>query len=118
MNNTKWREIFSCLAQNRTGYYLSFIDNPNAPKKNLDQMNLSSIKERGIGDSCGGPYDYKQIHSLYIPKIIQVPKKMRGEIFGYNEIKQETEKLSKSLLSLGRLSLVETDEFIEIYGYN
>jgi hypothetical protein len=117
MNNTKWREIFICLAEHKLSFYLVFIENPNAPQNSLHQINLSVIEEKGVGDNGIGPFDYKEIYSLIVPKTVRIPKRNRNEIYGYNEIKQDSENLLKSLNKLGQLPLIETDETIEINGY-
>lgn len=116
MNNTKWREVFICLAENNIRFSLSFIENP-AKKTALHNIYQSLVEERGVGDGGVGPFEYKEIYLLQIPKTIRTPKMMRGEIYGYNETKQETQELLKSLDLLGQLPISETDEFIEINGY-
>lgn len=118
MNNTKWREVFTCIARLDIRFHIAWIDDANAQTNALHRVSLHEIGERGLHDSgIGGPFHYKEIHCVRIPKVFRVPKTMRGEVYDYDDIEQDVDVLLAAIRRLGQLPLTETGDYVEIHGY-
>lgn len=118
MNNTKWREVFTCLVRLDIRFYIVWIDGPASLRSPPHRVFLDDIDERGLGDSrIGGPFYYKEIHAVRVPRVLRMPKLMRGQVDGYEESEQEVGRLLEELHQMGQFPLNETDDYVEIYGY-
>jgi hypothetical protein len=118
MNNTKWREVFTCLAKSELRFQVAWINAPDFPHDVLHSINLSWVGERGLLDpGIGGPCYYKEIAYIRIPTVLRLPKVMRGEVYSYQEKKQNVESLVAELHSLGQLPLTVMSDYVEIRGY-
>jgi len=102
MNDTKWREIWSLIARHALRVEMSYADRQEWNSDSLwGPFSDDYVQERGIRDpGIGGPFLYKQILSIRIPKL-----------------NQDTSAFVADAGELGELPLVETAEQIEVVGY-
>jgi len=103
MNNTKWREVWSLIAKLSLRLSMKYADDPNWQSNALwGPFRLDDVQENGIRDpGVGGPFLFKQILSIRIPKTFQ----------------NDTEAFAAAIGKLGDLPVSETDEYIEILAY-
>ena len=102
MNDTKWREIWLLIARHSLKVAMSYADTEHWNSASLwGPFATDYVQQRGIRDpGIGGPFLYKQILSIRIPKL-----------------NQDTSAFMADILQLGKLPLVETADQIEIVGY-
>lgn len=119
MNNTKWREVFTCLAKRDIRFQVGWINTPDFPRDTVHSLfSERLVGERGLLDpGIGGPCYYKEIEYVRIPKVLRLPKVMRGEVYGYHEQEQDVAGLVAELHGLGQLPLTVMSDYVEIRGY-
>lgn len=102
MNDTKWREIWSLIARHSLRVAMSYADSLEWHSDSLwGPFSDDYVQERGIRDpGIGGPFLYKQILSLRIPKL-----------------NQDASAFIADVVELGYLPMTETADQIEIVAY-
>ena len=102
MNNTKWREVWSLIARHSLRVAMSYADSGDWNSDSLWRpFSADYVQERGIRDpGIGGPFLYKQILSIRIPKL-----------------NQDTSAFIVDVAKLGELPMTETADQIEIVAY-
>lgn len=104
MNDTKWREVWAIVCDLRLRVQMDYADSPGwAGSQSLwGPFRKEMIEERGIRDpGIGGPFLFKQTLWLRIPKVWP----------------NDTSAFKAAVSSLGAVPLVETDELVEVRGY-
>lgn len=107
MNNTKWREVWTVLAELRLRIHFAYADQTSWNDDNSGKLQgpfpVDYVQERGIGDpGIGGPFFYKQILWIRVPRI-----------YG-NDVGAFCQRVE----ALGRLPISVGDDFVEIRGYH
>jgi len=112
MNDTKWREVFACMARHGLQFNIAWIRNDSWDTRILHRVWEAWIGRQGIRDpGIGGPCDYWEILWIRVPVALpstyvsQVPKR------------QPIEPFLADLASLGSLPQRQTEEYVEIRGY-
>lgn len=102
MNDTKWREVWSLIARHSLRVAMSYADSGDWNSASLwGPFSADYVQERGIRDpGIGGPFLYKQILSIRIPKL-----------------NQDTSEFMADVVELGELPITESVAQIEIVGY-
>ena len=102
MNDTKWREIWSLIARHALQVAMSYADEPDWNSESLwGPFSADYVQQRGIRDpGVGGPFLYKQILSVRIPKR-----------------DQDTSGFMADAMQLGELPIIDAVDQIEIVGY-
>src|SRR5262245_26018716 len=104
MNNTKWREVWEIVCDLRLRVQLDYADSPQwgGTQRLRGPFAMNLIETRGLRDpGIGGPFLYKQILWLRVPKVWP----------------NDTSAFQAAVSSLGSVPLVETDQYVEITGY-
>lgn len=102
VNDTKWREVWSLIAQHSLRVAMSYADNRDWNSDSLwGPFSADYVQERGIRDpGIGGPFLYRQILAIRIPKL-----------------NQDTSAFMADVIELGDLPMTETVDQIEIVAY-
>jgi hypothetical protein len=112
MNDTKWRELFICLAKLDLSFQIAWIDDPSQISNSLYYLPINLIDDRGIKDpGIGGPFLYKQIYYIRISKS---PNKCQSL---EDRHQHKFDRLLTELDLLGQFPLNLLDEWLELYGY-
>jgi hypothetical protein len=116
MNNTKWREVFQLLANLEIKFAFRLQSNgPFAKDYHLYTARPKDIGTTGITDpGFGGPFSYKDIAELLIPKTYIVIDRLRESSQQKRVITQPMETLELKLAGLGKLPLQSTGEELRI----
>jgi hypothetical protein len=111
MNDTKWREVFSCACRHSLWFQISWLHDSSWPSDSLQHpvaenwLDTNGIRDPGIG----GPCFYRDILWIRFPRV------RRDLRFG--PARQPVQQFVDDLASLGVLPITETDEYVEIRGY-
>ena len=102
MNDTKWREVWSLIVQHSLRVSMSYATDQEWYSEFLwGPFTEDYVWEKGIRDpGIGGPFLYKEILSIRIPKK-----------------NQNTPAFLEDAVSIGQLPINETEEEIEIIAY-
>lgn len=102
MNDTKWRELWSLIVQHSLKVTMSYADSQEWNSESLwGPFPADCVQQHGIGDpGIGGPFLYKQILSIRIPKL-----------------NQDTSPFMADAMQLEELPLIDTAEQIEVVAY-
>jgi hypothetical protein len=122
MNDTKWRELFTCLARLYLAFKVAYIDDENlllSEKSyyiSTDLIGDRGIKDPGIGSA--GFCLYKQIYCICINRIPHIPKTPSEQKYLYYQRQQNNfNELLKELDKLGQIPINLLDDRLEIHGY-
>jgi hypothetical protein len=113
MNNAKWRKLFGALASANVGVRKaewSFIDSDHTMKLPLPSEN--DLLEKRFADGRFQPFEYKWILCIKIPQQYRFKDKV-----GYY-VKQDVELIKNIASELGEMPIFETEDGIEIRGYD
>lgn len=118
MSDSKWRKLFTLLAEHSTdfsGIEYRFVDTEkvflgSAPT--IRQVWEAAIDDPVLG--LGGPVDYKEIESLFIPKIYRY---RRYDGAPYSERLLNLKAFEEELRKVGQFPLEWTNSGLWIYGY-
>ena len=113
MSNAKWRKLFIALAKANLNIHKaewSFIDSEQT-------MILPLPTERDLladrfADGRFQPFEYKWILSINVPRQFR----LKDEV-GYF-VKQDVELIKSVASNVGKMPIFETEEGIEIRGYD
>jgi len=112
MNDTKWREVFACLARHQTQFQVAWIGNSESATSALYSIRESLIEAHGLRDpGLGGPCAFRDIHWL------QIPLAIRSAYWGHVPHRQSIEPLLADLAILGDLPIQRTAGALIIRGY-
>lgn len=112
MNDTKWREVFACMARHGLKFGIAWVRNDAWDNQNLHRVPESWIGTHGIRDpGIGGPCDYWEILWIRVP--VAVPNDYLGKV----PKRQPIEPFLAELASLGSLPLKQTEKYVEVRGY-
>ena len=102
MNDTKWRELWTLIAEHSLRLSMAYADDPDWNAATLwGPFSSNLVGERGIKDpGIGGPFLYKQILSICIPK--------SNEQFNL---------FISDVSRLGQLPITESEDSFEIVAY-
>lgn len=109
MNDTKWREVFCAISRFRVRFTIAFVGEAASPQGQLHfpvperLLRSDHIADPGIG----GPCYYRDILGIAFPRI------QLWDLPGTQELPLLLDELTK----LGQLPISETDETVEIRGY-
>jgi hypothetical protein len=112
MNDTKWREVFLCASRHQLQFKVAWVRDPGWNAESLHRIRESLIDNHGLRDpGIGGPCSYRDI--LWI----RFPFSIHNAYYGQVPWGQPIEKLLEDLASLGSLPVRQTQEYLEIRGY-
>jgi hypothetical protein len=120
MNNTKWREVFRLLGKNDLQFAVGWVNDPDYTTEPCFRITEGLVEERGVRDpgiGGGGPFLFKELEYVRVPAVYRVPKMMRGEVYGYQEIRQDIKAFLAQLGQLGDVPLVVSEDDVKITGY-
>ncbi|HHY0552576.1 TPA: DUF6678 family protein, partial [Vibrio parahaemolyticus] len=115
MSNAKWRKVFTVLDVSElmlNQCYWKFVDNDY---EFLGWFTKSDeLMEKYVGDYGSGPFAYKRIEWLEIPKV--------GKPCGYENVPfkhwhQDIDEVLSILNSVGHFDTELTDRGLRIYGF-
>ncbi len=112
LNNTKWREILTVLAENEVGFVVKLIDQPI--EKCLEYIDCFEIEENRLADGAiGVPTEYSKI------QLIQIPKNPKSSHIEYIQGRStpDISSVINRIVQLGKIPLEEYDTYYEIQGY-
>jgi len=116
MSNTKWREVFRCLAQRpELRFEIGWTD-PEVMSSYLNrpvddsQIETTGLRDPGLG---GGPFEYWEIFWMRFPRKFVNPTATGRERL---EV-QDLSSFAYVLGQLGMLPIVFNDEYLEIMAY-
>jgi hypothetical protein len=123
MNNTKWREVFTILAEQGLWCATAWIDevrqepeDPSWPNWNREQHHpvcLDWIRKDHIADpGIGGPFEYDELLWIRVGQYRQYPNHKKLPAFF-----QDLDRFAAALECLGKIPADRTAEYIQIIGY-
>ena len=104
MNDTKWREVWAIVCALELQVQMNYADNPSygGAKVLHGPFKPDYIEDRGIRDpGIGGPFLYKQILWLRVPK----------------SSPNDNSSFREQVDALGNVPITENDEYFEVRGY-
>ncbi len=114
MNNTKWREVLQILSEEHAtiSYSTVWVDEFS----NWESLDRIDLKREYVADGCllGGPRLYRELKELHIAK----NEKLRNPVTGAQEISNhKSQRILNRIYDIGKLPIVEKDDFYSICGY-
>jgi hypothetical protein len=110
-SNTKWRELFSLLSDQKVFFDLTWISGERFSTFQplaLDLVQEWGLADPGVGSECG-PFEYADIERLTVRGIHKYSK--------YHEVENDLDTLASSIEKLGQISKSYENECLTIYGY-
>ena len=112
MNDTKWREVFACTVRHGLQFQVAWVRNFAWDTRALHRVWASYIGTNGLRDpGIGGPCYYRDILWIRIP--VALPNTYSGQV----PRMQAIDPFLVELASLGLLPLKQTQEYVEVRGY-
>ena len=116
MSNAKWFKFFTEIENKNNKPQSSFV------KLLLDDnkfsFHFSKFENEGfIDDGVVGPFKYKEIEWISIPKVYEIERWNRGEKLKSEVILQPIDEIEKAMNSLGKFEYEKTETELIIYGY-
>ena len=111
MNDTKWREVFASIARHGLAFQAAWVRDSDWNTQGLHRIQVSYIDTHGLRDpGIGGPCHYRDLLWIRVPRALRV---------AYCRVprKQAIEPFLAELGSLGSVPLNQTEEYVEIRGY-
>lgn len=109
MNNTKWREVFACLAIHDVFINIMSVCGFLTQRQIPTQVIANQLYVNGIGDCLPwGPMLFKEIAYISIP--VKQPPNRKIDI-------SLLEQIIESLNQLGQLELIQHHKELRVYGY-
>ena len=111
MNDTKWREVFDSIARHSLDFQVAWVRDSDWNTQGLHRVQGSWVEMHGLRDpGIGGPCHYRDLLWIRVPRAVpdaycRVPRK------------QAIDPFLSELGSLGSVPLNQTEDYVEIRGY-
>lgn len=116
MNNTKWFKLFTEIENEQIkiqSAYIKFLLTDRIYK-----FDFGGFDKTGFGDvSALGPFKYKEIEWISVPKKYEIERWNRNEKLASEIIFQPLDETEKVINSLGQFEYDITEDELKIYGY-
>ena len=113
MNNTKWKEVLTILADARHPFQLASVGQEKFGIEEI--LSLDALERTYVKDVLvGGPIMYKDIYALRFPRFKSYRNPQTGRV---QHREDASDAVLKRLCQLGELPLEVMEEHAYIWGY-
>jgi hypothetical protein len=120
MNNTKWFKLFDQLRQEKLFFsvaQIKFLISDTANRFSFDKFDSNNFTNSGFGDFGGGPFSFKEIEWISIPRKPEFERRNRDEKLSPKMISQPIDEIEKVMNLLGLFEYDSDEIELKIYGY-
>ena len=120
MNNSKWFKLFNQIKRENILFGVSevkFLISENTFELSFDKSDIDQFDNYGFMDKGGGPFKFKEIEWISIPRRVEKKRSNRTEKLNPKIYTQPINDIEKLMNKLGQFEYLKNDTELKIYGY-
>jgi hypothetical protein len=120
MNNSKWFKLFNQLKQDKLFFnvaQIKFLISGTTTRFSFDQFDVDTFDRNGFGDYRGGPFKFKEIEWISIPRKSEFGRWNRDEELNPKIILQPIDEIERKMNLIGKFEYEKNEFELKIFGY-